>query len=208
MNRLFITARVWALGLVSLGLSACGTLNTLGGGSSELSVSPRSAVLAAADRIEPVMREVTVLVATGVVADNVADDIAQYGPRVQRLAAAYFDGAEACTVVGGQLTKDPAGGRECERSTLRAIYDSLDGEILAWMIDTSARGDQNTAAIIAAARLVVSLVPRPVAEGPFPGYRDEPDVPLALFQARRAAVRATFETLLGAARAASGELTS
>jgi hypothetical protein len=200
--------KLGVLALAAFALSACGTLNGLAGGSSEPSVSPRWAVLKAAETIEPVLDEVTVLIATGIVSDNVADDIAEHGPIIQRIVGAYFDGAEACIVAGGQLETEVAAGRQCERSTLLALYESLDGEIIAWMIDASARGEQATAATIGAARLVVSLVPKPVAGGPFPGYRDEPDVPLDLFQARRAVLKAKFETMLAAAAARAARLTA
>lgn len=202
MNRML---RMAAFGLAALGLTACGTLNTLGGGSSDPSVSPRWAVMAAADKIDPVLKEVTTLLAAGVISDNVADDIAEHGPVIRRIAAAYFDGAEACVTIGGQLQTETITGRQCERSTLLSLYESLDGEIIAWMIDASARGDTDAAATIGAARLVISLVPRPVAGGPFPGYRDEPDVPLDLFQARRAAVGKAFDTMLAAAAARAGK---
>jgi hypothetical protein len=203
MRMLFAT-RALALGLVAGALAGCGTLNTLAGGSAAPSVSPRWAVLKAADTIEPVLDEVTVLIATGIVSDNVADDIADHGPTIQRIVAAYFDGAESCVVIGAQLVTETSTGRQCERSTLLSLYERLDGEIIAWMIDASARGEKDTAATIGAARLVVSLVPKPVAGGPFPGYRDEPDVPLDLFQARRASLKAKFETLLAAAAARAG----
>lgn len=205
MNRLLLAARIVAVALTAFALSACGTLNGLAGGSSEPSVSPRWAVLKAADTIEPVLDEVTVLIATGVISDNVADDIAEHGPTIQRIVAAYFDGAEACVVVATQLQTETITGRQCERSTLLSLYESLDGEIIAWMIDASARGETEAAATIGAARLVVSLVPRPVAGGPFPGYRDESDVPLDVLRARRAMLKAKFETLLAAASARAGD---
>ncbi len=206
--KLLHAVRALALGLIIVSLAACGTLNSLGGGSSEPSVSPRWAVLAAADRIEPVLDEVTTLLATGIISNNVADDIAEHGPIVQRLAGAYFDGAEACTTVDGSLVTDANAGRQCERSTLLAIYENLDGEIISWAIAANAKGDKDAAAVIGAARLVVSLVPKPVAGGPFPGYRDEPDVPLDLFQARRATLRAKFDRLIAAALAQAGKLIS
>ena len=208
MNRLLHAGRALALGFIVSTLAACGTLNAIGGGSSEPSVSPRWAVMAAADKIEPVLDEVTTLLGTGVISDNVADDIAEHGPTVQRLAAAYFDGAESCVVIGAQLTTETSTGRQCERSTLLSIYENLDGEIIGWMIAANAQGDKNTAAVIGAARLVVSLVPKPVAGGPFPGYRDEPDVPLDLFQARRATLKRKFEQLIAAAVAQAGKLVS
>lgn len=198
MKRLLAFA---CLALASIALSACSTINTLAGGDSEPSVSPRWAVLRAADQVEPVIKEVTTLFAAGVISDNVADDIVEHGPAVQKLVAAYFDGAEACVVIGGQLETDTAGGRMCERSTLLSVYNALDAEIIGWMIDASEKGDTKTASVIGAARLVVSLVPKPVAGGPFPGYRDEPDVPRDLFQARRAQLKTTFEALLAAAAA-------
>lgn len=201
-------ARLCVLTVAAIGLAGCGTLNGLAGGSSEPSVSPRWAVMSAADKIEPVLEEVTVLLATGVISNNVADDIAEHGPTILRLAAAYFDGAESCVVIGAQLQTETITGRQCERSTLLSIYESLDGEIIGWMIAANAQGDKDTAAVIGAARLVVSLVPKPVAGGPFPGYRDEPDVPLDLFQARRAALKAKFEKLLAAAAAQAGKRVS
>lgn len=195
--------RLAALGFVAFALAACGTLNGLAGGDTEPSVSPRWAVLKAADTVEPVLNEVTTLIAAGVISDNVADDIVEHGPMIQKIAAAYFDGAEACVTIAGNLVTETTTGRQCEPSTLMSLYETLDGEIIAWMIDASARGDTDTAATIGAARLVVSLVPRPVRTGPFPGYRDEPDVPLELFQARRAQVKKSFETMIAAAEAVS-----
>lgn len=206
MNRLHIAARVVALALTAIAITACSTLNTLAGGSSEPSVSPRWAVMKAADTIEPVLDEVSVLIATGVVSDNVADDIVDHGPMIQKLVAAYFDGAEACVVLGTQLVTETSTGRECARSTLLSLYDSLDSEIIAWMIDASARGEKEAATTIGAARLVVSLVPKPVAVGPFPGYRNEPDVPLDLFQARRNLLKEKFGRLLFAAAARSNSV--
>lgn len=208
MKMLSTLARGLACASIALALAACGTLNGLAGGSSEPSVSPRWAVMKAADTVGPVLDEVTTLLATGVISNNVADDITEHGPTIQRLAAAYFDGAESCVVIGAQLVTETSTGRECERSTLLSIYESLDGEIIGWMIAANAQGDKDTAAVIGAARLVVSLVPKPVAGGPFPGYRDEPDVPLDLFQARRASLKAKFEKLLAAAAAHAGKLTS
>lgn len=184
-------------------LSGCASLGL--GSSGEPSVSPRAAVLAAADNVEPVLDEVTVLLATGAISDNVADDIAQFGPEVQKIAAAYFDRAASCTVVAGALVSDPAGGRECEPSTLKSLYDAFDREIIAWMVSASERGDQKTAGIIAGARLVVSLVPKPLTAGQTVGYRDEPDVPLALFEARHAALKQAFAGMLAAAQARAGK---
>lgn len=208
MKMLSTLARALACASIALALAACGTLNGLAGGSSEPSVSPRWAVMKAADTVGPVLDEVTTLLATGVISNNVADDITEHGPTIQRLAAAYFDGAESCVVIGAQLVTETSTGRECERSTLLSIYESLDGEIIGWMIAANAQGDKDTAAVIGAARLVVSLVPKPVAGGPFPGYRDEPDVPLDLFQARRASLKAKFEKLLAAAAAQAGKAAS
>lgn len=184
--------------------SACSTINALGGGSAEPSISPRDAVLVAADKIEPVVKEVTALLVAGVVSDNVADDIAQYGPTIQRIGAAYFDGARACTVSGGQLITEPSSATECAPSTLRSLYNAADAEITAWMLQASHDGDQQTAGVIAAARLVVSLVPQPVSGGPFPGYIDKPDVPLPLFDARREALAASFTAMIEAARIRAG----
>lgn len=205
MRTVFASLRLAALAFVAMLATACGTLNALSGGDSEPSVSPRWAVMKAADTIEPALKEVTVLLAAGVISDNVADDIAEHGPIIRRIASAYFDGAEACVVIGTQLVTETSTGRECERSTLLSLYNSLDGEIIAWMIDASAAGDSDTAAKVGGARLVLSLVPKPVAGGPFGGYRDEPDVPLGLFQARRAGVAASFDAMLAAAEAAAAK---
>lgn len=199
MRSMIALARVCALVSASIILPGCASLG-LGGGD-EPNVSPRWAVFSAADTIEPVLSEVTAMLAAGVISDNVADDIAEHGPTVQRIIAAYFDGAEACVVTGGALVTEAGASRECEKSTLLALYKSLDGEIITWMISASAKGDTDAAATIGAARLVISLVPKPVAGGPFPGYRDEPDVPLSLFQARRASLKADFELMLAAAAA-------
>lgn len=204
MKMLSTLARALACASVALALGACSALG-LGGSSPEPSVSPRSAVLAAIDKVEPVLKEVTVLVAAGAISDNVADDIAQFGPALQRIAAVYLDGAESCVVVDAALTTDPATGRECEPSTLLSVYNAFDGEILSWMVAASARGDQEAAGVIGGARLVVSLVPKPVSAGLRTGYRDEPDVPYALFAARRAALKQSFEALLAAAAAHAGK---
>lgn len=184
--------------------TACSTLNALGGGSSEPSVSPRDAVLSAANNIEPVVKEVTSLLAAGVISDNVADDIAEHGPVIQRIGAAYFESARHCLVSEGQLISDPTTGGECAPSTLVSLYGAFDGEITGWMISASAQGDQQTAGVIAAARLVVSLVPKPVSGGPFPGYRSGDDVPIALLDARQASLRAYFEAMIEAARIRAG----
>jgi hypothetical protein len=194
---------VLAAAALSMG-AACSTLNGIAGGSSEPSVSPRDAVLAAADKIEPAVKEVTLLLAAGVISDNVADDIAEYGPTIQRIGAAYFDEARECLVSEGQLITDPTTGGDCAPSTLQSIYNAADAEITAWMIDASRAGDQQTAGYIAGARLIVSLVPKPVSGGPFPGYRAGPDVPLALFDARREALAASFEAMIEAARIRAG----
>lgn len=204
MKLLASAGRALALAVVAFGVmlaSACGTLNSFAGGSSEPSVSPRTAVLAAAEKIEPVVKEVTVLLAAGVVSDNVADDIRQYGPLLLRIADSYSAGARACLNAGGQLVTDTTTGGECTPSTLRGLYNAFDGEVLNWMIDASARGDQDVANVILGARLVVSLVPPPTPGGPFPGYRDEPDVPLVQYDARMAQLRASFEQMIAAAAA-------
>jgi hypothetical protein len=204
MRTAIVSLRLAACAFIAMLASACGTLDGLGGGSAEPSVSPRDAVLAAADKIEPVVKEVTALLVAGVVSDNVADDIAQYGPTIQRIGASYFEGARACTVSGGQLITEPSSLQECAPSTLRSLYNAADAEITAWMLQASYDGDQQTAGVIAAARLVVSLVPQPVSGGPFPGYIDKPDVPLPLFDARHASLRASFEAMIEAARIRAG----
>ena len=211
MRTLFSRVRAAMLGVAfvftALALPACANLG-LGGGD-EPNVSPRWAVFKAADTVEPVITEVTAMLAAGVISDNVADDIAEHGPTIQRIIAAYFDGAEACVVNAGALVTEAGSTRECEKSTLLALYKSLDGEIIAWMLSASAAGDTDAAATIGAARLVISLVPKPVAGGGSftggPGYRDEPDVPLSLFQARRASLKADFELMLAAAAARAGK---
>lgn len=199
MRKLLALARFGALALAAVALTACSTVNGALGGDAEPSTSPRWAVTKAVNTIEPVMDELSLLIAAGGISDNVADDIVQYGPDVADLVSAYFDGAEACVVIGAQLVTDPAAGRECRRATLLTLYDSIDQKVLAWAIKTGINTKEGQT--IVAARLVLSAVPRPVAGGPFPGYRDEPDVPLADFQAMRVKVRGSFETLLAAAEA-------
>jgi hypothetical protein len=194
---LMLAACAFAVSLAS----ACSTLNAIGGGSSEPSVSPRTAVVAAADKVEPVIKEVTVLLAAGVVSNNVADDIRQYGPLLLRIADAYSAGARACLNTGGQLVTDTTTGGECTPSTLRGLYNAFDGEVLNWMIDASQRGDQDVANVILGARLVISLVPPPTPGGPFPGYRDEPDVSLVQYDARMVQLRETFLQMIAAANA-------
>lgn len=191
-----------ALAVASIALTACSTLNGVAGGDSDPSVSPRWAVVKAAQNIEPVMDELALLIAAGALSNNVTDDIAQYGPDVQTLLASYFDGAEACVVIATNLVTDTAAGRECQRSTLLALYESLDAKILAWAIKTGVNTKEGQ--VVVAARLVLSMVPRPVAGGPFPGYRDEPDVPLDDFTALRARLKAKFENVVNAAVAHSG----
>lgn len=197
-------ARFAAFALCAVALTGCGTLNQLAGGSSEPSVSPRTAVLKAADVILPAMDEVAIYISAGAVSNNVVDDIVQYGPDVAELVSEYFDGAEACVVIGGQLVTETATGRECRRDPLNAIYDAVDARVRDWAIKTGL--DTKEGQQIYAARLVIKLVPRPVASGPFPGYRDEPDVPLDDFRAMRAKARSSFEALLGAAQAAQARL--
>lgn len=197
-------ARFAAFALCAVALTGCGTINGALGGSSEPSVSPRTAVLKAADVILPAMDEVAIFISAGAVSNNVVDDIVQYGPDVADLISDYFDGAEACVVIAGQLVTETATGRECRRDPLNAIYDAVDARVRDWAIKTGL--DTKEGQQIYAARLVIKLVPRPVAAGPFPGYRDEPDVPLADFQAMRAKARSSFEALLGAAQAAQARL--
>lgn len=57
-------------------------------------------MLAAGEKIEPAVKEVTLLLAAGAIFDNVAEEIAQYGPTIQHRGA-YFDGARVCLVSGG-----------------------------------------------------------------------------------------------------------
>lgn len=184
-----------AFALASLVLSTAACASLPGGG--EPSVSPRHATLKAAEQVEPVLSELTNLVSVGVLSDNLTDDIAQYGPDVQKILAAYFDGAEACVVVGAQLVTETTTGRECQPNVLLSLYNQLDGEILRWAMKTGVDTDAGKA--IYAGRLVLAAVPKPKPGGPFAGYRDEPDVPLADFQARRAQLKAEFEALLSAA---------
>jgi len=174
--------------------TACSTI----GGAGELSSSPRVAVLEAVDRIEPVLDELTVLVSAGAISDNVVDDIAQFGPDVQKILAAYFDGAEACVSIGGLLQTETSVGRICSGNALNAIYDALDQQIWVWAIKTGL--DTKTGQTIVAGRLVVKSVVRPAGSGPFARYRNEPDVPLADFQSMRARLKAKFETLIAAAQ--------
>lgn len=194
-----VTALSLAIAIAGFAVTGCASLGL--GGSSEPSVSPRAAVMAAVDKVQPVIDQVTLLVATGVVSDNVTDDIAQFGPTVQRIAATYLDGARACLVEGGGLTTEPLVGGDCAPSTLLSLYNAFDREVIGWMVAASERGDQQAAAVIGGARLVVSLVPKPIAGGMTAGYRDEPDVPLALFDARRATLKQSFELLLATSAA-------
>lgn len=129
--------------------------------------------------------------------DNLADDIAQFGPGVQKILAAYFDGAEACVAVGGQLVTEMATGRACKPNALARLYEQLSGEILAWAIETGIDTDAGKA--IYGGRLVLAAVPRPNAGGALAGYRNETDVPLPDFKARRAQLKVKFERLLSSA---------
>lgn len=179
--------------------SACSSLNGLAGGDAAPSASPRWAVVDAVRHIEPVLDELPLYISGGVLSNNIADDIAQYGPEVQAILAAYFDGAEACVAVGGQLVTETAVGRICSGNTLLTIYDALDAKVRDWAIKAGL--DTKEGQTIVAARLVLSAVARPSPGGPFPGYRDEPDVPLADFQALRARLKVKFEALIAAAAA-------
>lgn len=191
-------ARFALVAFAAIALTGCGTLNAVTGGDSEPSVSPRWAVVDAVKTVQPVMDELAVLVAAGAISDNVADDIVQYGPEVRELVTAYLDSAESCVVIDTQLVSETATGRECRRSGLLGLYDAIDQKVLAWAIKTGINTKEGQ--IIVAARLVLSAVPKPVAGGPFPGYRAEPDVPLDDFRAMRAGLATSFETLLAAAQ--------
>lgn len=198
MRRFF---RALALVCVAFGAmlgTACSTLDELGGGAGEASYSPRLAAVEAGRKIGPVLDDLTSMIALGGISDNVADDIAQFGPDVQAILAAYFDGAESCVVIGGQLVTETAVGRICSGSALNAIYDALDAQVWRWAIKAGI--DTPEGQVIVAGRLVLNSVVRPTPGGPLLGYRDEPDVPLEDFMAFRARLKLQFETLIAAAR--------
>lgn len=179
--------------------SACSSIPSAYGGAGEPAVSPRWAFVAAADRIEPVLDELPLYLAAGVVSDNVTDDIAQFGPEVLTILEAYFAGAESCVNVGGALTTETAVGRICSGDSLGSIYDALDGKMRDWIIRAGV--DTKEGQTILAGRLVLNSVVRPTMPGPLVGYRDEPDVPLADFQALGVRLRAKFVAMLDAAAA-------
>lgn len=174
-------------------MTACATIPSL----RDDGLSPRQTTLNAAQRIEPMLDELTLLVGAGALSDNLTDDIAQFGPKAGELLAVYFDATEACVVIDGALSSDPASGRTCKLGTLRGVYDELDILIWQWAVKTGL--DTKAGQAIAAARLVVELSTQPASGGVISGFRKEPDVPLAQFQKRRAELKPKFEALIAAA---------
>ncbi len=164
--------------------------------STEPQTSPRWGVVNINQKLEPVLDELTLLVAGGAISNNVTDDIAQFGPDLQQLVAGYFEAAKACVAIGGALQTETATGRICSGSTLGIIYDQIDAKVLGWAVKTGLATKEGQ--VIVAGRLVLSAVGRPEPGGV---YRDEPDVPLADFDALQARLRTKFEALLAAAAA-------
>ena len=195
MNRFLNACLAAALGLAA---TACASLPS-GPSLLDEGLSPRTTTVEAIRKIDPLLTELPALISAGVVSNNVTDDIVQYAPIVEKLAGAYFDATEACVVIDGALQSDPASGRTCKRSTLRAIYDELDQEIRNWALQTGL--DTKAGQVIWAARLIVSMTTKPASGDIITGYRKEPDVPLEDFQAIRAGVKAKFETLVATAAA-------
>lgn len=193
------SVRMLCVCLIAFAAVACSTVKDFVGVGDTPSVSPRWAVQAAVNKIDPVIREVTSLIGANAVPKNVADDIAQFGPPLQKTVAAYFDNAEACVVLGGKLETDPAGGRACETAALWNLYNAVDRSVLDWANATGAK-DAKAGQVVGAARIVLALVPRPDSRV----YRDEPDMPLGQFQAMRATVKADFEAMLAAAAKRAG----
>lgn len=190
-----LLARFGALALGCSLMTACASIPSF----NHDGLSPRQTTINAANKIEPVLDDLTVLVGAGALSDNMTDDIAQYGPQAGQLLSGYFDAAEACVVIDGALVSDPATGRPCQLGTLRGIYDQLDGLVWKWAIDTGL--DTKAGQAIAAMRLVVELTTQPASGGPISGYRKDPDVPLDQFQARRAQLKPKFEALISTAAA-------
>lgn len=91
--------------------------------------TPRTAALAVAEDLTPALEDVALLCETGIFDDSTLSAISIHGPNLVDIAERYFESAEACVVIDGQLQSDPSVAGVCTRGTVKAVSKALPTEL-------------------------------------------------------------------------------
>jgi hypothetical protein len=190
------------LAFAVLALALTAACSTLQGAPSVLDdgQSPRRTTVAAIDTTISVFDKLTFAAAAGALPDNFLDDVEQFAPDAENIAAGYLDATAACVVIDGALQTDPATGKVCERSAVKRAFGDLSA-LVAEAVQRAGPGTDTGRAILVASLLLDRQL-RPSSGDVITGYEKRDDLTLEEFNAARAALHAAFDRFVDTSRQA------